>query len=42
MSGKNFGKLMEFFLKGLNPFKIQSIFKLDFVMEFRIQNLERI
>jgi hypothetical protein len=30
---------MEFFLKSLDPFKIQSIFKLDFVLEFRIPNL---
>jgi hypothetical protein len=29
---------MEFFLKGLNPFKIQKIFKLEFASEF--YNLE--
>jgi hypothetical protein len=40
MPRKNFGKLMEFFLKGLNPFKIQTRFKLELVLNFIIQNLE--
>jgi hypothetical protein len=31
---------MEFFLKGLNPFKIQTRSKLEFVMNFSIQNPE--
>jgi hypothetical protein len=42
MSRKNFGEFMNFFLKGLSPFKIQSSFKLDFVMEFIIENPKRI
>jgi hypothetical protein len=42
MSGKNFGELMGFFPKCLNPYKIQTIFKLEFVLEIIIQNPERI
>jgi hypothetical protein len=34
MSRKNFGEFMEFFLKGLNPFKIHGIFKLELVPKF--------
>jgi hypothetical protein len=30
----NFGEFVEFLPKGLNPFKIQSDFKLDFFSEF--------
>jgi hypothetical protein len=37
---KDFGELMEFFLKGLNSFKIQTSFKLDFLLKFIIQNPE--
>jgi hypothetical protein len=37
MLRKNFGEFMEFFLKCLNTFKIQSNFKLDFVLEFIIE-----
>jgi hypothetical protein len=36
-----FSEFMEFFLKGLNPFKIKTKFKLGFVLEFIIQYLER-
>jgi hypothetical protein len=37
----NFGEFMEFFPKGLNlPFKTQTSFKLDLLLEFIIQNLE--
>jgi hypothetical protein len=32
---------MTFFPKDLDPFKIQSSFKLDFVLEFIIKNPER-
>jgi hypothetical protein len=38
ISRKNFGELMDFFLKGLNPFKIQTCFKLEFFLEFIILN----
>jgi hypothetical protein len=41
MSRKNFSEFLKFFLKGLNPFKIKSSFKLDFVLEFVIQNTKR-
>jgi hypothetical protein len=34
-----FGEFMEFFLKGLNPLKIQTKFKLDFLPEFLMQCL---
>jgi hypothetical protein len=37
---KKFGEFMEFFLKGLNSFKIQIIFILDLFLEFIIQNPE--
>jgi hypothetical protein len=37
MSRKIFGEFMEFFLKGLNAFKIQTIFKFLFIAEFLIQ-----
>jgi hypothetical protein len=33
---------MEFLPKGLNPFKIQLDFKLEFLLNFTIQNLGRI
>jgi hypothetical protein len=36
MSIKNFGEFIEFFLKGLNTFKIQTRFKLDLLMNFYI------
>jgi hypothetical protein len=36
MSRKDFGEFMDFFLKGLNPFKIQTYFKLEFFLEFII------
>ncbi len=39
MSIKIFGEFMEFFLKGLDPFQIQTKFKLDFLPEFLIQRL---
>jgi hypothetical protein len=42
MSIKNFSEFMRFFPKGLNPFNIQTRFKLEFVLEFIIQNPERI
>jgi hypothetical protein len=42
MSIKNFSEFMIFFPKGLNPFNIQTRFKLEFVLEFIIQNPERI
>jgi hypothetical protein len=32
----NFDEFIEFFLKGLNPFKIQTNFKLDLFLEFII------
>jgi hypothetical protein len=32
-----FGKFMEFFPKDLNPFKIQTILKVDLLPEFLIQ-----
>jgi hypothetical protein len=32
---------MRFFPKGLNPFKIQTRFKVDLFQKFIIQNLER-
>jgi hypothetical protein len=38
MSRKIFGEFIEFFLKGLNHFKIQTSFKLEFLLEFLIQN----
>jgi hypothetical protein len=40
MSGKNFSEFMRFFPKGLYPFKIPTRFKLEFVLNFIIQNLE--
>jgi hypothetical protein len=39
MSIKIFGEFMEFFLKGLDPFQIQTKFKLDLLPEFLIQCL---
>jgi hypothetical protein len=39
MSRKIFGEFIGFFPKGLNPFKIQSSFKLEFLLEFIIKNL---
>jgi hypothetical protein len=42
MSRQIFGELMRFFPKCLNPFKIQSRFKLDLLLDFIIQNSERI
>jgi hypothetical protein len=36
MSRKIFGEFMEFFLKGLNPFKIQTIVRLEFLLEFKL------
>jgi hypothetical protein len=33
---------MRFFLRGSNPFKIQTRCKLDFVLESIIENLEKI
>jgi hypothetical protein len=41
ISRKNFGKFMDFFPKGSNPFKIQTIFKLEFALDFLIRNPER-
>jgi hypothetical protein len=38
----NFGEFMEVLPKGLNPFKIQSVFELDFLLNFIIQNPGRI
>jgi hypothetical protein len=32
---------MRFLLEGLNRFKIQTRFKVDLVLDFKIQNLER-
>jgi hypothetical protein len=37
MARKSFGEITYFFLKGLNPFKIQTKFKLDLFPEFLIQ-----
>jgi hypothetical protein len=37
----NFGGLMRFLPKGLNPFKIQTRFKVDLFLNFIIKNLER-
>jgi hypothetical protein len=37
----NFGELMRFLPDGLNPFKIQRMFKVDLFLNFIIQNLER-
>jgi hypothetical protein len=42
MSSKNFKEFMRFFPKGLEPFKIQKIFKLIFLLNFIIQNPEGI
>jgi hypothetical protein len=39
MLRKNFGEFMEIFLKGLNPFKIQTKFKFDFLPKYLIQIL---
>jgi hypothetical protein len=33
---------MRFFAKGWNPFKIQTSFKLDLILNFIIQNLENL
>jgi hypothetical protein len=38
---KSFGEFMDCFLKGLNSFKIQTRFKLEYVLEFIIQNPDR-
>jgi hypothetical protein len=32
----NFGEFMEFLPKGLNPFKIQSYFEFEFLLNFII------
>jgi hypothetical protein len=40
MSSLNFGEFMRFFLKGLNPFKIQTKFEFELFLVFLIQNLE--
>jgi hypothetical protein len=37
----NFGGSMWFFPEGLDPFKIQIMFKVDLFPNFMIQNLER-
>jgi hypothetical protein len=37
----NFGGLMRFLPEGLDPFKIQTRFKVDLILNFIIQNLER-
>jgi hypothetical protein len=37
-SRKIFGEFMEIFLKCLNPYKIQTIFKIDLIPRFLIQN----
>jgi hypothetical protein len=41
MLRNNFGEFMEFLPKGLDPFKIQTRFKLDLIPDFLIQNPER-
>jgi hypothetical protein len=41
MSRNNFGEFMKFLPKGLDPFKIQTRFKLDLIPNFLIQNPER-
>jgi hypothetical protein len=38
MSRYDFSEFFIFFPKGLNPFNIQTRFKLEFIMEFIIQN----
>jgi hypothetical protein len=38
---KIFGEFMRFSPKGLNTFKIQTIFKLDLLLNFIFQNPER-
>jgi hypothetical protein len=40
MSRNNFGEFMEFFLKGLNTFKVQASLKFDLLPKFLIQNPE--
>jgi hypothetical protein len=42
MSRKNFGEFMKFFPKGLNPFKIQTIFNFGLIPRFLIYNPEGI
>jgi hypothetical protein len=42
MPRKIFGEFIEFLPKGLNPFKIQSDFELEFLLNFIIQNPGRI
>jgi hypothetical protein len=37
MSRKIFGEFLEFFLKGLNPFKIQTNFKYVFIPDFEFK-----
>jgi hypothetical protein len=39
MPRKICGEFMGFFAKGLNPFKIEISFKLEFFLEFIIQNV---
>jgi hypothetical protein len=39
-SNENFSEFMRFCSKDLNPFKIQTSFKLDLILEFIIQNTE--
>jgi hypothetical protein len=40
MPRNNFGEFMEFFLKGLNTFKVQASLKFDLLPKFLIQNPE--
>jgi hypothetical protein len=42
MSRRIFGEFMGFFFKGLNPFKIQAIFKLEIPLQFIIREPELI
>jgi hypothetical protein len=42
MPRKTFGEFIEFLPEGLNPFKIQSDFELEFLLNFIIQNPRRI
>jgi hypothetical protein len=39
-SSENFSEFMRFFSKGLNPFKIQTSFKLELFLKFIIQDPE--
>jgi hypothetical protein len=42
MSRNIFGEFIKKFLIGLNPYKIQIIFKLDLLLNFIIQNPEEL